>query len=97
MAAYNEEIAKSAQKFSNSSAKAGVAISSNDWQEAFKNSLINHRAPYLSFIAWALNIEVNLIAEIGVNKGETSKLFRHLFPQARLFLIDPWQLTMDYL
>ncbi|MGC1879132.1 MAG: class I SAM-dependent methyltransferase [Rhabdochlamydiaceae bacterium] len=68
-----------------------------DWQEAFKHSTINHRAPYLSFIAWVLNIEIESIAEIGVNKGETSKLFRHLFPHARLFLIDPWTLTVDYL
>jgi hypothetical protein len=68
-----------------------------DWQEAFKCSTINHRAPYLCFIAWALNIEVNTIAEIGVNKAETSKIFRELFPQANLFLIDPWQLTPDYL
>lgn len=68
-----------------------------DWQEAFKHSTINHRAPYLSFITWALNIEIKTIAEIGVNKGETSKLFRHLFPEADLFLVDPWQLTTEYL
>lgn len=68
-----------------------------DWQEAFRFSTINHRAPYLSFIAWALNVQVKLIAEIGVNKGETSQLFRHLFPEATLFLIDPWELSSTYL
>lgn len=67
-----------------------------DWQKAFNNSTIEHRAPYLSFIAWALNVEVKTIAEIGVNKGETSKLFRQLFPEAHLYLIDPWQLTSEY-
>lgn len=67
------------------------------WEEAFKLSLINHRAPYLRFITWALNVEVKRIAEIGVNKGETSQLFRHLFSDAHLFLIDPWQLTQEYL
>lgn len=67
------------------------------WQQAFENSLVDHRANYLSFIAWALNVEVNTIAEIGVNKGETSELFRALFPEAHLYLIDPWELTSDYL
>ncbi len=59
--------------------------------------MINHRAPYLSYIAWALNIDVKKIAEIGVNKGETSRLLRHLFPEAQLFLIDPWMISSDYL
>ena len=68
-----------------------------NWQEAFKCSTINHRAPYLSFIAWALNVDVKTIAEIGVNRAETSKLFRTLFPDAHLYLIDPWQLTQEYL
>lgn len=68
-----------------------------DWQEAFKLSTIDHRGSYLSFIAWAFNVEVKIIAEIGVNKGETSKLFRNLFPDAQLYLIDPWQLSTDYL
>lgn len=68
-----------------------------DWQEAFKLSTINHRAPYLCFIAWALNIEIKTIAEIGVNKGESSQLFRSLFPEAHLYLIDPWELSTDYI
>jgi predicted O-methyltransferase YrrM len=68
-----------------------------DWQEAFKCSNSNHRAHYLSFITWALNIDVKMIAEIGVNRGETSQIFRNLFPEARLFLVDPWQLSTEYL
>lgn len=67
------------------------------WKEAFKLSTINHRAPYLSYISWALNVDVKKIAEIGVNKGETSRLLRHLFPEAQLFLIDPWSITSDYI
>lgn len=59
--------------------------------------MIHHRAPYLAFITWALNVEVHKIAEIGVNKGETSLLFRHLFPEAELYLIDPWELSSDYI
>jgi hypothetical protein len=66
------------------------------WKEAFNLSLINHRAPCLAFICWALDIEVRTLVEIGVNKGETSQLFRHLFPEATLYLIDPWKLTSDY-
>ena len=68
-----------------------------DWKEAFKLSAINHRGPYLRFISWALNIDVKKIAEIGVNKGETSRLLRHLFPDAELYLIDPWAVTPDYI
>ncbi len=67
------------------------------WQEAFDLSLIEHRAPHLSFLCWALDVEVKSIVEIGVNRGETSQLFRNLFPQAQLFLVDPWQLTSNYL
>jgi len=67
------------------------------WQEAFKLSRINHRAPYLRFITWAFDIEVKTIAEIGVNKGETSQLLRHLFPDAALYLIDPWEYSPDYI
>jgi hypothetical protein len=67
------------------------------WQEAFKLSLINHRAPQLAFIAWALNVPITKIAEIGVNKAESSILFRHLFPNASLTLIDPWKLNPNYL
>jgi hypothetical protein len=68
-----------------------------DWQQAFHLSTINHRGFYLSFITWALDIEIKTIAEIGVNKGETSRLFRTFFPLAKLYLIDPWQLYSDYL
>ena len=67
------------------------------WKEAFDLSLIEHRAPHLSFMCWALDIEVRTIVEIGVNKGETSQLLRNLFPEAQLFLVDPWQLTSNYL
>lgn len=66
------------------------------WKEAFQLSLINHRAPSIAFICWALDIEVRALAEVGVNKGETSQLLRHLFPNASLFLIDPWKLTSEY-
>lgn len=67
------------------------------WEEAFKLSRINHRAPYLRFFTWAFNIEIKKIAEIGVNKGETSQLLRHLYPEAHLYLIDPWEYTPNYI
>ncbi|MES2122636.1 MAG: class I SAM-dependent methyltransferase [Chlamydiota bacterium] len=67
------------------------------WKEAFKLSLINHRGAYLAYIAWAFNVEVKLIAEIGVNKGETSQILHHLFPTAHLYLIDPWELNPTYM
>ncbi len=68
-----------------------------NWQEGFQCSTIPHRGAYLFFIAWALNVEVMTLAEIGVDRGETSQIFRTRFPRSRLFLIDPWQLTTEYL
>jgi Methyltransferase domain len=72
------------------------SLTNSDPISWLKLSTINHRAPYLSFITWALNVDVKLIAEIGVNQGETSKIFRELFPQAHLYLIDPWKITPEY-
>lgn len=68
-----------------------------NWQKAFKLSTINQRGPYLGFISWVFNLDVKRIAEIGVNKGETSRVFRHLFPEAHLYLIDPWKITEEYI
>lgn len=67
-----------------------------EWKEAFALSLINHRAPSLAFLCWALDVEVRTIVEVGVNKGETSQFLRHLFPTCSLFLVDPWKLTSEY-
>lgn len=61
-----------------------------------KLSGINHRASCLSFLAWALDIHVRTIVEIGVNKGETAQQLHALFPQAHLYLIDPWALSVEY-
>jgi len=61
-----------------------------------KLSGINHRASCLSFLAWALDVHVRTIVEIGVNKGETAQQLHALFPEARLYLIDPWALSVEY-
>ena len=61
-----------------------------------KLSGINHRASCLCFFAWALDVQVRRIVEIGVNKGETAQQLRLLFPQAHLYLVDPWALSFEY-
>jgi len=68
-----------------------------EWNKALELSILSHRAHYLSFIAWALDVTLETIAEIGVNKGESSHIFRTHFPNAHLFLIDPWQPCSEYL
>lgn len=42
-------------------------------------------------------IQVKSIVEIGVFRGFSSKLFRLGFPDAFLYLIDPWKLYDEYL
>lgn len=56
----------------------------------------NHPAPYLHFLAKENKIDVRTIVEIGVWKGENAFMLRHLFPEAHLYLIDPWKPSGDY-
>jgi hypothetical protein len=44
-----------------------------------------------------LGVKVKSIVEIGVFQGRTSQQFRCLFPDAFLYLIDPWKLYDEYL
>lgn len=55
------------------------------------------RAFYLKYLAEENQIEVRSIAEIGVWRGKNAFFLRHLFPDAHLYLIDPWALTAEYL
>jgi hypothetical protein len=67
------------------------------WNWDFLTRQIHNRAIFLKAISQQLNIKINSIAEIGVYRGATSKLFRFLFPKAKLYLIDPWEIYSAYL
>lgn len=41
-------------------------------------------------------VEIKTLVEIGVYKGAFSSDLKHLFPEAHLYLIDPWDLYPEY-
>ena len=57
----------------------------------------NHRACYLKALTLLHSIQVKAMVEIGVFKGKNAKMLRELFPQAHLYLIDPWSPDSSYL
>ncbi|MBS3904292.1 MAG: class I SAM-dependent methyltransferase [Simkania sp.] len=67
------------------------------WQNLLFLQSIEASAAYLKIMSEVWGVQVRSIVEIGVFDGRTSKLFRALFPDAFLYLIDPWQLYDEYL
>jgi len=59
--------------------------------------VLKNRVAFLKFLALTQKIEVKSIAEIGVFFGKSAGSFRVLFPEAKLYLIDPWELSEEYL
>lgn len=55
------------------------------------------RADYLKLLTLLHQVEVKSLAEIGVWTGLNALELRQLFPYAHLYLIDPWELTPNYL
>ena len=56
-----------------------------------------HRGCYLKYLSLIHQIEVKSIVEIGVFRGKNAKVLREEFPDAQLYLIDPWKLDPSYL
>lgn len=56
-----------------------------------------HRGCYLKYLALIHQIEVKSIVEIGVFRGKNAVVLRHEFPDAHLYLIDPWAPSTSYL
>lgn len=56
-----------------------------------------HRGAYLKYLSLLYQIEVHSIVEIGVFKGKNAVVLREEFPDAHLYLIDPWILSSPYL
>lgn len=60
-------------------------------------AMIGHRAFYLKVLCEENKIPVRSIVEVGTWKGATARIFRGLFPQAYLYLVDPWNPNSEYL
>lgn len=56
-----------------------------------------HRACYLKYMSLIHEIEVKTIVEIGVFRGKNAEVLRQEFPDAHLYLIDPWTPLPAYL
>lgn len=60
-------------------------------------AMIHHRAFHLKVLSEMNNISVRSIVEVGTWKGETAKIFRGLFPEAHLYLVDSWNPSPEYI
>ncbi len=65
-------------------------ITKNDEELQIILRALPKRSLQLRIISDVLGLEINSIAEIGVYRGLNAKRLRSLFPQAELYLIDPW-------
>lgn len=78
----------------------GYALNMNtflSWHEILLLESLRTPPAYLKMMSGICGIDVRSIVEIGVFKGRSSLQFRALFPEATLYLIDPWKLYDDYL
>ena len=57
----------------------------------------NRPSHYLKFLSDENKISVRSIVEVGTWEGRNAVMLRGLFPEAHLYLIDPWVLTKEYL
>lgn len=67
------------------------------WQDIFALASVHRPVAYLKAMSILWNVPVRSVVEIGVFRGMTSQLFRALFPETTLYLVDPWQLSDEYL
>lgn len=66
------------------------------WFDLLSYAERNHRSTYLKWVTMLWDIEVRTIVEIGVYDGRNAMCLRNLFPDAHLYLVDPWILYEDY-
>lgn len=66
------------------------------WEDFHLLLTVQLPAFYLKALAESWGVEIKAIAEIGVFRGKTSKMLRTLFPEAKLYLVDPWELYEEY-
>lgn len=68
-----------------------------DWNTVHTLIKRKHRACYLKLLSYFYQIEIRSIVEIGVFRGKNAEVLREMFPEAHLYLIDPWKPTPEYL
>ncbi|MCB1110707.1 MAG: class I SAM-dependent methyltransferase [Chlamydiia bacterium] len=56
-----------------------------------------HRGCFLKYLSLIYEIEIKTIVEIGVFRGKNAEVLRQEFPEAHLYLIDPWTPDSSYL
>ena len=56
-----------------------------------------HRGCYLKYLSLIHQIEIKSIVEIGVFRGKNAAVLREEFPDAHLYLVDPWAPSPTYL
>jgi predicted O-methyltransferase YrrM len=66
------------------------------WDTLLFLQSVKEPSTFLKVMSEIWGVEVRSIVEIGVYEGKTSKKFRALFPNAFLYLIDPWELYEEY-
>src|SRR5580693_7013734 len=67
------------------------------WEELLILQSLEEPAACLKMMSEVWGVKIKSIVEIGVYQGRTSKLSRLFFPEASLYLIDPWKLYDEYL
>ena len=67
------------------------------WTQSISGACGENRGAYLKLMAQMWDVKVRSIAEIGVYEGSLSKSLRYNFPEAHLYLVDPWVLYEQYL
>lgn len=60
------------------------------WDSLYPLFKRKHRACFLKAFSLLHAIEVKSIVEIGVFRGKNAQVFREMFPDAHLYLVDPW-------
>ncbi|MCF7852311.1 MAG: class I SAM-dependent methyltransferase [Simkaniaceae bacterium] len=66
------------------------------WLDLLSCSYFPHPIAFLKTVSLLWNVKIKTIAEIGVYRGISSIYLRQLFPEAHLYLIDPWEIYSDY-
>lgn len=56
-----------------------------------------HRGCFLKYLSLIHEIEIRSIVEIGVFRGKNAEVLRQEFPDAHLYLVDPWVPDSIYL
>ena len=68
-----------------------------NWNILYNLYKRKHRACYLKIFSIINDIKINSIVEVGVFRGKNALVLRNMFPHSRLYLVDTWEPTEEYL